>query len=157
MRQALIERHCQVQCQLQRQGLFEQPQGLLEKLIVSSAIMPPTGKEHRASAQARQQQPPGRLQQCFQAHLAAVGKLLQFRAQGCRQLCLNLIQRAHCSAFTPERQRRRGRCLRAEMGLPVLRGLSGIFVQHHFTAPFQVLTELSQFLVCATGALLVSV
>ncbi|MNT29543.1 hypothetical protein D3C72_1652920 [compost metagenome] len=43
------------------------------------------------------------------------------------------------------------------MGLPVVRGLPGIFVQHHFAAPLQVLTELPQFLICTAGALLVGV
>ncbi|MNH22158.1 hypothetical protein D3C79_820010 [compost metagenome] len=95
MRQTLIERHCRIQCQLQRQGLLEQPQGLLEILIVSPAVMTPARNKRRATAQPRQQQPPAGLQQRFQGYLATCGNLLQVFAQGCRQLCLNLAHRAH--------------------------------------------------------------
>ncbi|MNJ62426.1 hypothetical protein D3C77_582660 [compost metagenome] len=45
VRQALVKRHGRIQRQVQRQGLLEQPQGLVEEFVIGTSVMTPTGEE----------------------------------------------------------------------------------------------------------------
>ncbi len=89
--QAGVERGLWIEHQVQWQGFFEQPEAVREEVVVGAAVVAPAGDERRTPADARQQQPPGGLQDGVRADVAVRGQCLYGVVQCRRQRCLDLL------------------------------------------------------------------